>query len=136
MLALPLALLFCFLTTAGTTTATVTDTVTFDGVWWQSMSRSDKLIAVQGMLVGYDSGYLRAATLASDATEGTGTTFFHTLTNQQPGMADLTFGQIVDRIDAVFISHSSLRSKDVSLFFECAAIESWDCEVTVQQINT
>ena len=31
--------------------------VTFDGAWWTSMTVSEKLTAVQGMLVGYRGGY-------------------------------------------------------------------------------
>jgi hypothetical protein len=37
--------------------ALATETVTFDGTWWQSLPPQFKIIAVQGMLVGYASGY-------------------------------------------------------------------------------
>jgi hypothetical protein len=34
-----------------------TTTVTMDGVWWQGLAQSEKVVAVQAMIAGLDSGY-------------------------------------------------------------------------------
>lgn len=34
-----------------------TVTLTMDGVWWQSLTHDEKVIAVQGMAAGFSSGY-------------------------------------------------------------------------------
>lgn len=131
-----IAICVCFVFSPRPSVATVTSTVSFDGVWWQSMSRAEKLIAVQGMLVGYTAGYVRAASNASDATEGPSQSkFFETLVSQEPAEGDLTFGQIADRIDQVFVRHPVMRVRNVSLFVECSMIQNWDCEVTIKGLS-
>lgn len=37
--------------------ARATESVTFDGVWWQGLRQAEKVVAIEGMLAGYDSGY-------------------------------------------------------------------------------
>jgi hypothetical protein len=34
-----------------------TTSLTMDGVWWQGLSQGEKVVAVQAMIVGLDSGY-------------------------------------------------------------------------------
>lgn len=53
--ALAVALLFA-VAPAGATTS-----VTMDGVWWQGLSESEKIVAVEGMLAAFDSAYTAGA---------------------------------------------------------------------------
>lgn len=109
--------------------ATETTVVSFDGLWWQSMTRSEKLVTVQGMLVGFDSGYDIAAGKASDATEGTsGTKFYNSLKDDAPDGTDYTFREIIDHIDSVYTRHPSLKKTLVWHFVACAISKNFDCE--------
>lgn len=40
------------------TSALATTTVEFDGVWWTSLTETQKLAAVQGLIGGYPSGWM------------------------------------------------------------------------------
>jgi hypothetical protein len=136
--------------------ATETILVSHDGVWWQSLSRPDKLIAVEGMLVGYRAGYDSAAmsgaevlftphivrapispksklalsplnVTARDHSRAFGA-FVDAVLDQRPSLADRTFGTMVDKIDHVYSAHPKLLKTEVSSFVECAVTSGQDCE--------
>jgi hypothetical protein len=140
---------------ASPTLATETVLVTHDGVWWGSLSRSDKLTAVEGMLVGYEAGYdsakltganllftpLMFSTLDPKSKQALSPfnataranprafrAFVDAVNAQEPSFADRTFGTMVDKIDEVYKAHPKLLKTGVWNFVECAATSGQDCE--------
>lgn len=109
-----------------------TETVSFDGVWWGGLSRSDKLTAVEGMLSGMAAGY--TAAMAAMVSGGASSTLIGKVKALKPE-SKFTLGTIIDRIDAVYRDHPKLADIRVSQFVVCAA--NWDegCEFTAKLVE-
>jgi hypothetical protein len=41
--------------------ASATTSLTTDGVWWQGLTEREKIIAIEGMLAGFNSAYVQGA---------------------------------------------------------------------------
>lgn len=131
-----------------------TESVSFDGVWWQQLLSPEKTVAVQGMLVGRDSGYL------DGYSAGAGRLFddpFYKLGLQRSSLADkkraekqyekigsyptdkvgddITFGTIVDKIDAVYRDNPDLVKNAVFQFVACAGTKGMDCQKTIDELR-
>jgi len=109
----------------GSAKATETIVVTEDGAWWTSMTRGEKLIAVEGMLVGYDAGYesgvFEAAFKAVPTSANDLPRWVTPALKAQPDMSNRTFATTIDHLDAIFEHHPERSRWLVSPFFECAA---------------
>jgi hypothetical protein len=108
--------------------ALATESVTFDGVWWRSLSSSEQLVAVQGLLEGYHGGFNDgwAAAYVTVALDGNAShKHFATLLDHRKSNADAvyskTFGTYRNEITDFYDSHPSLVEKPLGLFFSCFA---------------
>jgi len=123
--------------------ASATETVTFDGVWWQSLSRVDKDTAVQGMLAGYVSGYYRAKSDAGDAvfskakslTMGQSVGIYNLIVSQQPPSMNAAFGTIIDRINDLYADHPETLKDATAYYIACAASDSGDCAEAIKAVH-
>jgi hypothetical protein len=133
------------LLSAGATRSNATEVtyVNFDGVWWQGLTRVDKLLAVQGMLVGYHGGYSDAGSdtwadcraamqLPPSQCDGQ----MKRLNLQEPSFSDRSFGTIADRIDSVYENHPRLVKWRVANFVSCAAKSGENCEGLARYLET
>jgi hypothetical protein len=112
--------------------------VTHDGVWWQSMDRAQRTIAIEGLLVGFDAGYGLASFYATTALQSnlhqTGRfspplqSFKRRVDKVKPTLSDRTFKTMVDEIDKVYDTHPKLLKLNVSLFVQCAVMSGSKCD--------
>jgi len=120
-----------------------TEIVAFDGVWWQSLTRQQQLVAVAGMLSGYEAGYAQGnlddqkarASQNSVNAKSRAATVERIIAGAHTG-SDFSFTTIADRISAVYRDHPKLVRFPVSLFYRCAMIEPEGCEGTTQKDET
>lgn len=106
------------------TSSTERTIVTIDGAWWNGLTLTEKLSAVQGILVGYDAGYEEAAFVMAYAhvtpTE-TNHQFaavqrFHDLVSvysrtlqKNTASLDRSFGTMVQEIDDYFSNRRLIK---------------------------
>jgi hypothetical protein len=113
-LALAVALLFA------AKPASATTSLTMDGVWWQTLSRDQKIIAVEGMLAGYHSGYgdgwnggyryaIRAYNVPLSKSVPLLTNSLVASATSEPAFSK-TFGTYVDEIDVWYEAHPKRTS--------------------------
>lgn len=118
--------------------ARATESVTFDGVWWQGLTRGEKIVALEGILAGIDSGYssgwwgggsyILNAYMTSQQRAAVMNRRFRTLTVESdaeraaaPAFSK-TFGTYVDEIDVWYEAHPKRTSVEpVNLLEGCFA---------------
>lgn len=139
-------LLMVIVLPAGSTTLVV-----FDGEWWSSLDRGEKVMAVQGMLAGYEWGFKTGATRAATGMANRTLALLRkahlsqaqlseaeiqynyqagtVIASLEPSLGSPSFGTIVDRLDAIYNGHPKLAREEIGLFVECAASDSGDCSL-------
>jgi len=139
-LAFRITLLALILTFSGSlmSSATTQTFVTHDGAWWQSLSRDEKITAVEGMLVGYSAGWedaaFRSASDISTRLQRAGKNVGRSvaqhrqqLIDEEPQYGSRTFGVMVSKLDEVFNKYPKLSKTRVSLFVTCAVTSGENC---------
>ena len=117
--------------------ATETTFVTFDGAWWTGLTNPEKLIAVQGMLVGYHGGYsdgafavvekqasMRFKTSNPRVVEGK---IYREVLSESHAGQDRNFAQIIRQLNLYFVNHPEHASNLVSEEMFCALNSGQDC---------
>ena len=121
--------------------ATEQTVLTFDGAWWTGLTRAEKLMAVEGMIVGFGAGY----------GSGTFSSWLAVFSNrpktppanikalfdkiQKRIVADTTttgndrnFGTMVDELDNHFEGHDDRQKESVSQSVWCALTSGQHCK--------
>lgn len=104
-----------------------TETITFNGLWWASLSETEQGEVVEGILVGFNAGaaagYLRARTLVA-LDQGENRAHFQALLdrNFRPRLTfGKTFGTYVHEISDFYANNPTLTNVTVDKFFDCFA---------------
>jgi len=110
-----------------------------NGVWWQSLTRGEKGVAVQGMIQGFDAGYSLSLAMTSRAfsqnlqttnRERTFVRLYRAGMKDKPPFVNRSFGMMIYRIDEVYSEYPKVLKLPVSTFFVCAATIGSNCRET------
>lgn len=127
--------------------ANATETVLFDGAWWQSLTRNEQVLVVEGILVGRGAGWNSGVSASAqkimkmpprrDLPPAESNTLLDSVLKlfSAPGGArsPYTFGTIADRISAVYRDHPRLIDLKVDVLVDCAAYKTNGCEQNARQ---
>ena len=98
-----------------------------DGEWWTTLSYTEKVRAVQGIIEGFSAGYEEAATNLI-FEKSVSIPVYKRVVAAEPSFANRNFTTSVDRLDQVYENHPRLLKTRVSLFVTCALVSGNNCD--------
>lgn len=137
-----LTAVLAFVVILAPTVGRASQSVTFDDFCWQSLSPAEQIVAVQGMLSGFDSGFYagQSASVVSDALfvdfslRHMSKAELYKAVEQDgkaphfPNLGNATFNTTRDRITAVCRVNPDVMNAQIYRFVKCAATPSETCE--------
>lgn len=151
-----LAVVVAVLSLAQAVRSTTVTYLTTDGIWWEGLSDEDRVVAVQGMLAGFNAGYNNALAqalfdVADTAAKKTGPFVYSKLSNveianrfngimkqvqrERPSFAYRAFSKTADIITSTYENHPALAKTDVSVFVACAATNGFNCDKLAKSLD-
>ena len=103
--------------------AIATEVVSFDGVWWTSLTEDEQLTAIEGIIGGYGSGYNNGYIAAADNNilhyHSTRSAAQLTGDPQYNAHFSKTFGVYQQEVTDFYSAHTSSMKVDVSDVMSC-----------------